>query len=106
MSREYPMDAFKALVIGWSIVWAAGLVAFGNLRTQSIPIPILSMGLANAHNKALYLIPLYAGAVWVAGCVLIAAVCFADHKISLRSRTSGKQPANVGMNSSKETTNE
>jgi hypothetical protein len=71
-------ELYKTLVLGWSIVWAACLITLAQVKIPQLGgiATILAFNQPKILFKLLYLVPLYAFGLWVAGCLLLGGVCW------------------------------
>lgn len=61
------METLKPLILGWSIVWAASLVA---AHPGAGPIVLIEFFKLSSNGFAIYA-PLYILGVWLLGCIFI-----------------------------------
>ena len=78
------MDAFKALAIGWSIVWSACLLGLAGIKLKGVPYLFLAMGSKTIGRQPLYYVPLYAGIIWIVGILALYQLVWRATEMSQR----------------------
>ena len=79
------MKLFPSLALGWSIVWGACL--FSSIRTSlgGVPFTVIILPLEKTRS-VVYLLPVYAFAVWLAGIVLLYGLCLIHSKVGPKEK--------------------
>lgn len=70
-------ELYKTLVLGWSIIWAASVIALAQVKIPQLGGLATFLALKQKILlELLYFLPLYSFILWIAGCLILGIVCW------------------------------